>query len=150
MTDVHPAPRPGSRPLARVLSQLANGVLLYAIFYGFAWVMFMKGSILAHMACIEPDGVPDLVNGALVPLVLSALAAFMAHAGLRLTLKRLRLRLSTSEIAASRAFLGVLTLFAFTGTLTRLFDMPESHLVTPLAIIAGGWIGAMLRRRVAL
>ncbi len=133
---------------ARIFSHLANGVLLYAIFYALVWLLMLKAG--AVMSVAWGDGVPDLVDGALVPFLMSTLAAFLAHAGLRLTLKRLRLRLSTPESTASSVFLGVLTLLAFTGVMGEIFETPDSVWWSPLCVIVGAWVGAAIRRRLPL
>ncbi|WP_029011968.1 hypothetical protein [Niveispirillum irakense] len=132
----------------RMFSHFANGVLIYAIFYALLWLLMLKTGAL--LAATMGDGVPDLVEGALIPFVLSALAAFLAHAGLRVTLKRLRLKLSTPEATASSVFLGVLTLFAFSGIMGEIFQTPESVWWSPLCVIFGAWVGAAIRRRLPL
>lgn len=132
----------------RAFSHFANGVLLYAIFYAFLWLLMLKAGAL--MTAAWGDGVPDLIDGALVPFAMSALAAFLAHAGLRLTLKRLRLRLSTPEATASSIFLAVLTVLAFSGVMGEIFQTSESVWWSPLCVIFGAWVGAAIRRRLPL
>lgn len=143
------------------MSHLANGVLIYAIFYGVVWLFMLKLGLVAHLGLVPSGGeLPDPVALVLVPLLLSAASSFLAHAGLRLTLKRLRLRLSGDESTASRVFMGVLTLLSLGGALARLLDFadgpwnngPFAHgeWMTPLAVIVGAWGGVALRRRVRL
>ncbi|WP_075769666.1 hypothetical protein [Aerophototrophica crusticola] len=135
---------------ARAVNLVANGVLIYAIFYGVLWVLAVKVGLLAQVALRWLDGIPDLVEGVLAPMGLSFLAAFLAHAGLRLTLKHLRLKLSVPEANASWVFLAVLTLLAFSGGFGRFFDTPETMPLTAPAIVLGAWGGVALRRRVRL
>ncbi len=136
--------------MQRTISHIANGVLIYAIFYGIAWVLAVKGGLVAQVAFGSTDGVPDSVNTVLVPFLASGLAALIAQAGLRLTLKRLRLRLSTSEQSATYVFMGVLTVLSFTGGLTRVFETPDSTLMTQVAIVLGAWLGVAIRRRIPI
>lgn len=110
----------------------------------------LKGGLLLQVALRWVDGVPDLVEGVLLPFLMSITAAFLAHAGLRLTLRRLKLRLSTEESSASLVFLGVLTLLAFAGAMDRLVDTPERLPWTAPALVLGAWIGVLLRRRLRL
>lgn len=136
--------------MQRAISHIANGVLIYAIFYGIAWVLAVKGGLLLQVACGSTDGMPDSVNTVVVPFLTAALSALLAQAGLRLTLKRLRLRLSTSEQSASYVFMGVLTLLSLTGGMTRVFETPDSTLMTQVAIILGAWVGVAIRRRIPI
>lgn len=136
--------------MQRAISHIANGVLIYAIFYGFAWLLAVKGGLVAQVAFASTDGVPDSINTVVLPFLASGLAALLAQTGLRLTLKRLRLRLSTSEHAASYVFIGVLTLLSFTGGLTRIFETPDSTVLTQVAIVLGAWLGVAIRRRIPI
>jgi len=136
--------------IQRTVSHVANGVLLYALFYGLVWLLLTKGSLLAHVTAPHPGGtMPALLGALVIPFLVSAFAAFTAHAGLRLALKRLRLKLSSPESVASRFFLGVLTVLAFSGALT-LFDSLDTLWYTPVMIVAGAWTGVALRRRIPI
>ena len=140
----------------RVFSHLANGVLIYAIFYGVIWLLVLKGGLAAQMEVVPTGGdLPPLVATMMLPFLVSTISAFLAHAALRLTLKRMRLRLSGDESTASRVFIAVLTLLALTGSIGRLFDMAEGPLaygqwLTPLAVVLGAWAGVAIRRRIAI
>jgi len=146
----NPANDPARPMPRRLLSQLANGVLIYAIFHGLLWLLAVKGGVSLHGEGGPRDGTPDPFRATVLPFAASALAAFLAHAGLRLILRRLGLRLSTSEASASLAFLGVLAVLALSGMPGGLFEAPDNSLQTPLALIAGAWLGVMVRRRIAL
>lgn len=143
------------------MSHLANGVLIYAIFHGVVWLLVLKGGLAAQLGLVPVHGeLPGPVSLVLIPLLVSAASSFLAHAGLRLALKRLRLRLSGDESTASRVFMGVLALLSLGGALARLLDFadgpwnngPFAHgeWMTPLAVIVGAWGGVALRRRVRL
>lgn len=143
------------------MSHLANGVLIYAIFYGMVWLLVLKGGLVAQLGLLPGTGdVPVVISFLLLPFLVSTASAFLAHAALRLTLRRMRLRLSGDESTASRVFMGVLTLLALGGGMARLFDIADGpwtsgffssgEWMTPLAVIAGAWAGVALRQRVAL
>lgn len=137
--------------MQRAISHIANGVLIYAIFCGLAWLLATKGDLLTQIALGSgTDGLPAFVDVAAVPFLASAAAAFLAQAGLRLALRKLRLRLSTSEQAASYMFMAVLTVLSFGGGPTRIFEAPESTLWSQAAIVTGAWIGVTIRRRVPM
>lgn len=139
--------------MQRAISHIANGVLLYAIFYALCWALVVKTALLLPVYEVG-DGVWARLDTLLMPFATSMLAAFLAHAGLRLTLKRFRLRLSTSESSASLVFLGVLTVLAFGGALGHVFEGPEAgpdpDFVTPLSVVFGAWAGVAWRRRLRL
>lgn len=129
---------------------VANGALIYAIFYALVWVLALKGGLLTDVAWGARDRVPSAVETILLPFAVSAIAAFLAQVGLRLVLKRLRLRLSTTESSASFVFMGLLTVLSLVGGLARLFDLDETFLPTEAAVVVGAWCGVTLRRRVAI
>ncbi|MFC7333921.1 hypothetical protein [Rhodocista pekingensis] len=139
--------------MQRAFSHIANGVLLYAIFYALCWALVVKTALLLPVY-EQGDSLWARLDSLLMPFATSMLAAFLAHAGLRLTLKRLKLRLSTSESSASLVFLGVLTVLSFGGALGHVFEGPESgpgtDVVTPLSIVLGAWAGVAWRRRLRL
>jgi hypothetical protein len=134
--------------LRRIVSPLADGALLYALFYGALWIFLFKVS--AILTVLLADGVPDLLEGAFLPFALSFLAAFVAHVGLRLALLRLRRRLASSESAASLAFLALLTASALFGFMGDWLVLPDSFWWSPVCVVSGAWAGALLRRRVSL
>jgi len=133
-----------------VFSHLANGVLLYAIFYGVAWLLMAKAGLLTQVAINREVAWPAAVEEGLLPFLVSAVSSFLSHAGLRLTLKRLRLRLSADEATASQVFLGVVTVLSFAGALARMFDGTGGTWLTPVGVVLGAWTGVAIRRRVPI
>lgn len=142
----------GAALFNRAFDHIANGLLLYVIFYAFVWLLIAKGGFVAQAAAGPViERFPAMLTVVVVPFLASTMSAFLAHAGLRWTLKRLRLRLSTSESAASRVFLILLALFAFTGLLFDPFDGLDGRAtLTHAMILAGAWTGIALRRRVPI
>ncbi|HZH25900.1 MAG TPA: hypothetical protein VEY95_01845 [Azospirillaceae bacterium] len=139
----------------RAFDHVANGVLLFVIFHGLIRLMTAKGGMLADAAVGWWPALADLdtswlLTDAGVPFLCSALAAFVAHAGLRWVLKRLRLRLSAGEQEASAVFMGVVGLFAVAGIAFDWHSGLEFKWLTHLAVVLGAWAGIAARRRVRI
>lgn len=132
------------------LDLFANGLLIYVLFYAVVWLLIAKVGLIAKLALGTRESLPGFLEDGVLPFLISALAAFLAHAGLRWTMKRLRLRLSTSESSASSAFLTVLTVFSLSGVLFHLYEGLADNRLSELLIVVGAWTGVALRRRVAI
>lgn len=134
---------------SRAFDHLANGVLIYLLFSGIAWILATKGLAVVQHATPDVE-LPWAVTGAVLPFLASAGASLAALAGLRWVLKRLRLRLSREEQPASAAFLGVVMAFAIGGAALELHAGEGLPLVTEASVVFGAWAGVMMRRRLRI
>ncbi len=136
--------------LSRGFNALANGLLIFLVFYALIWLFAFKVGLMIEVAFGTVGGWPAFLERTFLPLPISALASFLAHVGLRFGLKWFRLRLSTSELAASNTFLGLVTVLVALGTAVELADHGPHGLIGQLLIVVGAWFGVLMRRRIAI
>jgi hypothetical protein len=134
----------------QTISTIANGALIYAIFHGVVGLLAVKGGLLSRAPVWGEGGPPELVAAILIPFIVSLLGSFMAQAGLRLTLKRLRLALAGSEASASIVFFVLVTIMSVLGMPKPVFSAVDPADPMVLAIVVGAGFGILWRRRIAL
>ena len=136
------------------VNTLANGMLLYVLF-----VILYRLFVIEQPPTVTLGGYvivfPHFLSDSIFTFVASGLSAFAVLAGVRLGLRRLRLRLSTTENAATTVFLVLVllcTLHDFAQDVLLWLETGESGLTSfiHLLAVAGAVTGVALRRRVAL